>query len=37
LDIFFRGFSLSSCPQHSPALLPLAPKSQLSLKVRTQL
>jgi hypothetical protein len=31
LDIFSRGFSLSSCPQ-----LPLAPKSHLSIKVYTE-
>jgi hypothetical protein len=37
LDIFLRFFSLSSCPQHSPALLPHAPKSHVSFKVGTQL
>jgi hypothetical protein len=38
LDIFLLGFSLSSCPQHSPlALIPFARKSHVSFKVCTQL
>jgi hypothetical protein len=30
-----RGFSLSSCPQHS-LKVPLAPKPHVSLKARTR-
>jgi hypothetical protein len=36
LDIFLRGFSLSSCSQHS-LKRPLAPKPHVSFKVCTQL
>jgi hypothetical protein len=33
MDIFLRGFSLFSCPQHSP----LAPKPNVAFKVWTEL
>jgi transcription initiation factor IIE alpha subunit len=33
LDIFLSGFSLSSCPQHSLTVSPLALESHVSYKV----